>query len=139
MPLPTVRKNDVLNNLFRATAMPAAPAAWFVALCRSAPGADGSGGTEVVVAGYARQAVTFRVPTNGETDNTAVIQFPTLTADGGIASHFKIMDASTVGNVVFFDNLRDASGAPITRALGVGTAPSFDIGELRIDANRVNL
>jgi hypothetical protein len=56
-----------------------------------------------------------------------------------VASHFKIMDASTAGNVVFFDNLRDAAGAPITRTLGTGAAPSFDIAELRVDANRVNL
>jgi hypothetical protein len=83
--------------------------------------------------------VTFRAPTNGETDNSAVIQFPQLTADGGVASHFKIMDAATVGNVVFFDNLRDAAGVAITRALSNGSAPSFDIAELRVDANRVNL
>jgi hypothetical protein len=143
LPLPTIRKNNVLNNLLRAVAMPAAPTAWFVALCRSEPAADGSGGTEVLTTtGYARQAVTFADPatgTVGETNNTAVIQFPTLTADGGVASHFKIMDAATAGNVVFFDNLRDAAGAAITRALSTGTAPSFDIGELRIDANRVSL
>ncbi len=140
MPLPTVRKNNVLNNLFRNVAMPAAPAAWFVALCRTAPAADGSGGTEVVAAGYARQAVTFADPatgTVGETNNSAVIQFPTLTADGGTVSHFKIISSTSL--VIFFDNLRDAAGAPIIRVLSTGSAPSFDIAELKIDANRVNL
>ena len=140
MPLPTTRKHNVLNNLFRNVAMPAAPTTWNVALCRAAPAADGSGGSEVTAAGYARVAVAFADPATGavgETSNSAVVQFGTLTAAGGVITHYKIVD--NAGVVIFFDNLRDATGTPISRDLVSGSAPSFDIGELRIDANRVSL
>lgn len=62
---------------------------------------------EVTGGAYARQAVTFGAPSSpgGVTTNSAQVTFPTATAAWGTVTHYAIMDALTVGNVLIYGDL----------------------------------
>ncbi len=79
------------------------PAAVYLALFSVAPGEAG-GGTELTGNGYARQAIEFDASSGGIGSNTNT---ETFTAAGGawlaIVGH-AIMDALTVGNMLYFED-----------------------------------
>ena len=83
----------------------------FVALFSTAPGDDGSAGTELTGSGYARQAITFGSPGAGDSTNqrkiasTGNIQFGPATADWLHAVAFGIFDAQTNGNLLYWNTL----------------------------------
>ena len=61
-----------------------------------------SGGNEVVGGSYVRQALAYTLSGANPTQaaNTAMIQFPTATADWGIISHVGIWSASGGGSLL---------------------------------------
>ena len=92
-------ENAVINAVLRNTTY-TSPATVYVSLYTSDP-TDADTGTEVSGGSYARTAVTFGVPSNGVSTNSADVTFPTATAGWGTVTHIGIHDASTAGNLLF--------------------------------------
>ena len=82
----------------------------YVALFSTAPGDDGSAGTELSGSGYARQAVTFGAPglATGNAEqvaNSNNIQFGPAAADWLQSVAFGIFDAQTNGDLLYWNTL----------------------------------
>lgn len=92
-------ENKLVDHVLRATTY-TAPATVYVALFTAVTDAEAGTGTEVTGGAYARQAVAFDAPTNGTTQNTSTVTFPTATADWGTVTHAALFDASTAGNAL---------------------------------------
>ena len=92
-------EDNLLNHVLRNTAF-TSPTTVYVALFTTATN-DAGGGTEVAGGSYARQAITFSVPTGGVTSNTAIVTFPTASAGWGTITHFAIFDAVSGGNMLY--------------------------------------
>lgn len=103
MPKSTYLDNTFLNIILRQTVF-TPPANVYVALYTVSPGVGG-GGTEVSAGGYGRQIVVFSAPVNGQSTNTADINFPVATADWGTIVAFALLDAAAGGNLLYFGNL----------------------------------
>lgn len=79
----------------------------------SAASAGNWGNFEITGNAYARQAITFgSAAASGSISNTVTVTFPVATGDytntatsGSTVTCLAIMDASTVGNVLFFGQL----------------------------------
>ena len=92
-------ENALINATLRNTTY-TSPATVYVSLYTSDP-TDADTGTEVSGGSYARTSATFDAPSNGVTQNSADITFPTATASWGTVSHIGVHDASTAGNLLF--------------------------------------
>ena len=92
-------ENALINATLRATTY-TSPATVYVSLYTTDP-TDADSGTEVSGGSYARTSATFDAPSNGVTQNSADITFPTSTASWGTVTHIGIHDASTSGNLLF--------------------------------------
>jgi len=99
-------ENALINATLRNTTY-TSPATVYVSLYTSDP-TDADSGTEVSGGSYARTAVTFDAPSNGVTQNSADVTFPTATASWGTVSHIGVHDASTSGNLLFHTPLDTA-------------------------------
>jgi len=99
-------ENALINATLRNTTY-TSPATVYVSLYTSDP-TDADSGTEVSGGSYARTAVTFDAPSNGVTQNSADVTFPTATASWGTVSHIGVHDASTSGNLLFHTALDTA-------------------------------
>jgi hypothetical protein len=108
----TTHEASVLNVL-RATNI-TAPANVYVALFTAAP-SDAGGGTEVSTGAYARQLCGFAAPsgTPRSVANAADILYPVATAGYGPVTHFAIMDALTVGTMLYWAALAASKSAAI--------------------------
>lgn len=92
----------------------------------TAPTVSG-GGTEVVGGSYARVEIPntdFDTPTDSESDNTALAQFPTATASWGSIVAWGLFDASSSGNLLAW-----AVQSP-AKAVGNGDNVAVPIGNL---------
>lgn len=119
-------ENKVLDHVVGKTAW-TMPAIW-VALFTAAP-SDTGGGTEVTGGSYARKATAgtdWAAAAAGATSNATTLTFVTPTASWGTVTHFALMDAATVGNMIAW--------APLTtsQAIGSGNTVSFAIGDLDV-------
>lgn len=92
-------ENAVINAVLRAQTY-TSPATVYVGLYTTDP-TDADTGTEVSGGSYARVSVAFDAPSNGVTQNTADLTFPTATASWGTVTHIGLHDASTGGNLLF--------------------------------------
>jgi len=92
-------ENALINATLRATTY-TSPATVYVSLYTTDP-TDADSGTEVSGGSYARTSATFDAPSNGVTQNSADVTFPTSTASWGVVTHIGIHDASTAGNLLF--------------------------------------
>jgi len=92
-------ENALINATLRNTTY-TSPATVYVSLYTTDP-TDADSGTEVSGGSYARTSATFDAPSNGVTQNSADITFPTSTASWGTVTHIGIHDASTSGNLLF--------------------------------------
>lgn len=86
------------------------PTTVYLALFSSDPTETGSAGTEITGGGYARQSITFSASTNSgglaTTSNSGSINFPVATANyPAPVTHIGIMDAVTVGNMLWYGPL----------------------------------
>lgn len=134
-------ENKLIDALFRAQAY-TMPANVYLALFTAAP-SDTGGGTEVTGGSYARVAVVSALANwagtqaagstsassgnTGTTSNNAAITFPAPTANWGTITHFALMDAATVGNVLFQGALNTSKTVNSGDA-----APQFAAGALSI-------
>ena len=92
-------ENAVINAVLRNTSY-TSPTTVYVGLYTTDP-TDADSGTEVSGGSYARTSVAFDAPSNGVTQNTADLTFPTATASWGTVTHIGIHDASSGGNLLF--------------------------------------
>lgn len=92
-------ENAVINAVLRNTSY-TSPTTVYVGLYTTDP-TDADSGTEVSGGSYARTSVTFDAPSNGVTQNTADLTFPTATASWGTVTHIGLHDASSGGNLLF--------------------------------------
>ncbi len=110
---------------FTAEVMGTRPTAWTVHLHTADPGEAGTA-SEVTGSGYVAQSATF-TRTDNEVANTAAITFPTVTTTPYTVTHVSIKADGT--NVL-------AKGAlDVGKALAVGEAFIFSIGELKFNVN----
>jgi len=70
---------------------------------------------------------TWNTASSGEVDNADEISFPTATASWGTAVATAICDASTAGNLLFYDN-----GDLPDQAIGSGDTVKFAIGSFAV-------
>lgn len=117
-------ENALINAVLRNTAY-VSPATVYVALFTSDP-TDAGTGTEVAGGAYARQAVPFGAPANGQSTNIADLNFPIASADWGVVTHAGVFDASEGGNMLFH--------APATYAKQITTGDQYVIksGQLTV-------
>ena len=92
-------ENALINATLRNTTY-TSPATVYVSLYTTDP-TDADSGTEVSGGSYARTSATFDAPSNGVTQNSADITFPTATAGWGTVTHIGVHDALTSGNLLF--------------------------------------
>jgi len=92
-------ENAVINAVLRNSPY-SSPTTVYVGLYTTDP-TDADSGTEVSGGSYARTSVAFDAPSNGVTQNTADLTFPTATASWGTVTHIGLHDASTGGNLLF--------------------------------------
>lgn len=131
MPKSTTTANNALDAFLRAV-----DPAWrsgatrFIALHTASPGAAGNQTTnEASYTGYARVAVTastgFTAASSGESENTALIQFPECTGSRDTVTFVSIGTASSgTGQVIYFGALA------ASRSISAGIQPQFSAGSL---------
>lgn len=124
----------ILNNRFGATSMPTATSTHYIGLSTTQPLSDGTGVTEPVGNGYARQAIannttnwpTIAAPTRTKVNGTSIV-FPTATGTGwGTVGWFVLYDAVTGGVCRAYGDL----AAPVT--IAAGETRAFPAGSLSI-------
>lgn len=103
MPKSYYLSDKFLNAALRNIAY-VSPAQTYLALFTVAPTLN-SAGTEVSGGGYTRQTVSFSVPADGQSSNTADVTFPIATVAWGTVVAFGVFDAATAGNLLYFANL----------------------------------
>jgi len=103
MPKTYYLDNSMINAALRATPY-TSPIAVHLALFTTAP-TVGGGGTEVSGGSYARQLITWTAPVNGQSSNVADALFPVASAAWGIIVAFGVYDASSGGNLLYFNTL----------------------------------
>jgi hypothetical protein len=117
-------ENELIDHILRNAAW-ASPTTIYVALYTSDP-TDADTGTEVTGGSYARQSVAFNAPSDGATDNTSDITFPTATAAWGTVTHVGLRDAVSGGNLLFHSPLT------ASKVVGNGDTFKFNAGDLDV-------
>lgn len=129
-------KSDYLEkqqlNWLKGTTFAAAPANTYVALFTAAP-SDTGGGTEVSGGSYARVAIAssgWSAISGGgaspnQISNSAAITFATPTANWGTVVAVAIFDASTAGNMLYWNTIP-------SQTINTGVVASFAAGALVI-------
>jgi hypothetical protein len=101
-------ENKILDHVLRNTAY-TSPTTVYMALFTAAPNdAYTSGvptGTEVSTNNYARAAITFSAAASGAITNSGDVTFNTPSGSWGACTHFGIFDASTTGNLLYWNSL----------------------------------
>lgn len=120
-------ETQVLNHVLRNVVY-TPPATIYVGLFTVIP-TDAGGGTEVVGGSYARQSVVFSAPAPDSVSNTALITFPTATADWGAIVGFALFDALVAGNMLVYATLATP------RTVLTNDEFRFPIGQLVVTEN----
>lgn len=118
-------ENKLLDHILRAITF-TSPAIVYVALHTADP-TDAPLSNEVSGNAYARVSVTagFNAPSNGVTQNTNAINFPTPTGSGwGTITHASIWDASSSGNMLMSGPLSQS------KSIAPGDTVRFNPGDL---------
>jgi hypothetical protein len=142
-------ENKLIDWFFRAQAIGitgasaaagTGPTTLYVALYTTCP-TDSTAGTEVTGGSYARVAITSALAnwagtqsagsttassgTSGTTSNNGTVTFPAPTANWGVVACDGVLDASTSGNLIFYNTLTTS------KTINNGdAAPSFAAGAL---------
>ena len=127
-------KGQYLENAalgwLKGTTYPAAPANTYVALFTAAP-SDSGGGTEVSGGSYARVAIAssgWSAISGGgaspeQITNSGAVTFPTPTANWGTVVAIGLFDASTAGNLLYWNSIS-------SQVINSGVQASFAGGAL---------
>ena len=105
-------ENALVNHVLRNTALTTPGTSIYVGLIKFYESSKLEAGTltqEASSGAYARVQVTaWDAPSNGATQNTNAVTFPTATADWGMVSGVIIVDAASTGNVLLHGTLTTA-------------------------------
>lgn len=116
-------EDQIMNHLFKNTAIFTPPAGMYVALWTAATGEANNSGTEVTGGAYARQQVLvagWAAISNGATSNSNDIDYGTATANWGTILDATLeAAASGAGNRYFY--------SPLTASKTVNNGDSFKI------------
>lgn len=126
-------ENKILDHLLGNTPY-TAPTTVYLALFTVAPNFEtGAGGTEVSTTstGYARLAVSnnttnFPNASAGSKSNGTTLTFATPLTSWGTVVAYGVYDASTVGNLLFGNNLTNS------KTINLGDTVSFAVGALSL-------
>lgn len=94
--------NVVLDHFFGDAVWDTTAITWYVALFTTTPDADGTGGVEVSGGSYARVATAaadWSAAASRSKTNTAILTFPTATADWGAVISAGFFTASSGGTL----------------------------------------
>tara|TARA_Y100000310_G_C20328263_1_gene644018 strand:- start:192 stop:596 length:405 start_codon:yes stop_codon:yes gene_type:complete len=126
----TYLENKIANHVLRNTAYTTPGTAIYVGLIKYYDTAVVEAGTltqEVGTGSYARIQVTaWDAPSDGATQNTGAITFPTASANWGNVSGVIVSDAASAGNVLLHGSLTTA------RDVKNGDVFKFNAGDLDI-------
>ena len=119
-------ENEVMEHVFKNTAIFASPAGVYISLWTAATGEANDSGTEATGGSYARESVVaagWAAVADGLTDNVAAIDFGTATASWGTITHTAVGSAASgTENRYFHGDLTTP------RAVGDGDSFNFPIG-----------
>lgn len=123
-------ENALINHVLRNTALTTPGTSVYVGLIKFYETDSLESGTltqEVSGGSYARiQVTSWDSPSNGATQNTSAVTFPTSTADWGMVSGVFVADALTSGNVLLHGSLTSV------RDVNSGDVFKFNAGDLDI-------
>lgn len=123
-------KSDYLENKFLDHVLRnvtyTSPTTVYVGLYTVTP-SDAGGGTEVTGGSYARVAATFTAASAGSSSNSAAVTFTAATASWGTTVAFGLFDASTSGNLLYWNALTT------NKTINTGDTAAFAIGALVIN------
>lgn len=96
----------------------------YLALFTAAPAEDGTGGTEVSGAGYARQLIPFGTPATDESGNTGMAStetfaFEIATESWGTVSAWGVYDASEGGHLLWVQSFDAPQNVPAGSVVAV--------------------
>jgi len=111
--------NELLDHIYNAAYTP--PATIYLAMGTADFTAAGLS-VEISGNGYARIAITFGAAASRAITQSAVVTFPTATADWAQVTHYAIFDASTAGNIMAFGALDTARTVLSGKTLSVATS-----------------
>ena len=102
--------NEIEQQRFKIGTAPTVPTTLYLMLSSTAISEDGTGYTEPSSGAYSRVAITssgtyWATPTNGVISNLTKIDFPQATADWGTMTYVALTDASTSGNIRYYQAL----------------------------------
>lgn len=124
-------ENELIKHVFRTGSF-TKPSALYISLHTADP-TDAAGGAEVSGGSYARVAhgpsdATWDATsgTDGHTENTGTVTFPTPTAGWGTVTHFGIWDAASGGNLLIHGALTQS------KVINIGDTVSFADGALDV-------
>ena len=125
--------NKILDRNFGITAY-SPPATMYFGLSTTTIQIDGTGATEPSGGNYARVGVTndkttWGTASNGALTNSIAVTFPESSASWGTITHVFISDASTSGNIWWFDALSPS------RQVQSSTTVLFAIGSITVKMN----
>jgi hypothetical protein len=121
----TYLENALLNGVLRNIPY-TPPGTVYAGLFTADPGVAGSQANEVSGGSYARVAVTFGAPSGGTCANTGVVSFPTASALWGTVTYAAILDAATVGNMLYKGSLAT------NKTVDIGDTVSYANGALTV-------
>ena len=122
--------NRVLDKNFGGTAY-SEPATYYFGLSTTTIQIDGTGATEPAGGAYARVALTnnktnWGTASNAALTNSTAVTFPESSGSWGTITYVGMWDASTAGNIWWFDVLTPA------RAVASTTTVLFSIGSITV-------
>ena len=125
MPMTTYLENAVLNATLKGTTY-TSPANVYMALY-STTNSQGTPGTELTGNGYSRQAVPFATSASGGIiQNTGNATFTASGGDWTTAVSAAVMDASSAGNMLYFNNSMS------TQTVQNGQSLTYQTGQVTI-------
>lgn len=123
MPMTHDLANKIANATLRNESY-SSPATVYASLYSTAPTAN-TAGTEITGNGYSRQSMTFSAPSEGGTALSGNVTFSCTGNNWPTVVAFGITDASTSGNIMFFQTIPD-------RNINVSDDFNIDSGDLTI-------
>lgn len=122
--------NRILDRNFGSTAY-TPPGTMYFGLSTTTIQIDGTGATEPSGGSYARVSLTndktsWGTASNASLTNSVAVTFPESTTSWGTITHVGIWDASTSGNIWWFDTLTPS------RSVATATTVLFAIGSITV-------
>ncbi len=121
-------ENKLLDHILNGVTY-TPPATVYLGLSTADPLDTGAGLAEPSGGGYARKAIAFDAAAGRAIEQSALVQFDTVTAPWGLVSHWALFDALSAGNMLAHGSL------VLAKNVVTGNNPSVAAGEVAIGFN----